>query len=496
MSSSLSASHRADSLHAGMPRALAEKALSCWTRRGSCCLALFALLVADCTPAMAAERPNIVLIVADDLGYGDLGCYGQTLIQTPQLDQLAARGLRFTQFYAGSTVCAPSRCVLMTGLHTGHCSIRGNGRENLRPEDITLAEVLQQAGYLTGICGKWGLGHEGSTGVPTLQGFDFFFGYVDQHHAHNYYPSFLHLNEHRLPLTNVVPGAGDFGDGVASQKLQYSHDLIIEQALEFVRRAGQRPFFLYLPLTIPHANNEAGKQGMEVPELGEYADRDWPEPQRAHAAMITRMDRDIGRMIALLNANSLEQRTLILFTSDNGPHREGGFDPSFANSNGPLRGIKRSLHDGGIRVPLIAAWSGQIRAGRTTDWVGGFQDLLPTLAELAGAASAMPAGLDGISLVSTLTEQGTQVDHDYLYWAFYEQGGGEAIRRGDWKAVRQPQHSPLRLYQLNHDAGEHHNLAAEFPQVVRELESLMRVAYHHSPRWQFPVPPNGAGSQR
>ena len=342
-----------------------------------------------------AQPPNVILILADDLGYGDLGCYGQQRIATPHLDRMAREGMRFTQFYAGSTVCAPSRCVLMTGLHTGHCFIRGNGKDNLRPHDVTLAELLQGAGYRSGLIGKWGLGHEGTEGVPTRQGFDYFFGYLDQHHAHNYYPSFLMRNEQRVPLPNVVPGEGPWGQGVAREKRSYSHDLLMEEALTFVERNSAAPFFLYLALTIPHANNEAGKAGMEVPDLGDYRDRDWPEPQKAHAAMISRMDRDVGRLFDRLRELELDERTVVLFSSDNGPHREGGNDPEFADSNGPLRGIKRSLHEGGIRVPLLVRWPGQIAAGSVSTWIGGFQDILPTVVSLAGLAA--PDGLDGIS---------------------------------------------------------------------------------------------------
>jgi arylsulfatase A-like enzyme len=450
-------------------------------------------LVGITCPSLYAVPPNIVLILADDLGYGDLGCYGQTKIHTPELDQLAAGGLRFTQFYAGSTVCAPSRCVLMTGLHTGHCYIRGNSKDNLRPEDVTVAEVLQQAGYTTALIGKWGLGHEGSTGVPTRQGFDYFFGYLDQHHAHNYYPSFLMRKEQRVRLANQVPGPGDFGDGVASSKVEYSHDLVMDEALEFIRRSAEGPFFLYLALTIPHANNEARERGMEVPDYGQYADLDWPEPQKGHAAMISRMDRDIGRLIDLLAELGIDRRTVVFFSSDNGPHREGGNDPDFADSNGPLRGIKRSLHEGGIRVPLIARWPGRIRSGGVSYWLGGFQDLLPTFAELADATVHLPAEHDGISFVPTLLDQGEQPNHDYLYWAFFERGAGRAIRRGNWKGIQQPLSEPIRLFEVSKDEGEQQDLAAEHPDRVRELAQLMDEAYRPSPHWSFPSPP-GAGT--
>lgn len=435
----------------------------------------------------ATERPNIVLIVADDLGYGELGCYGQQRIQTPHLDRMAAEGMRFTDFYAGSTVCAPSRCVLMTGRHVGHATIRGNSKQDLRPEDVTVAEVLQAAGYRTALCGKWGLGHEGSSGVPTRQGFDYFFGYLDQQHAHNYYPAFLMQNEMRVSLKNVVPGEGDFGGGVATVKADYSHDLISEEALAFIERERAGPFFLYLAWTIPHANNEGGRLGMETPDLGEYANLDWPEPQKAHAAMISRMDRDLGRLLERLAALGIEDRTLVLFTSDNGPHREGGADPEFNDSSGPLKGIKRSLHEGGIRVPFIARWPGHVQAGATSAMVGSFADLLPTLAEIAGAST--PADCDGLSLAPTLLGVGEQQPQAFLYWSFYEQGAGQAIRLGRWKGIQQPYRSPLRIYDLENDLGEEHDLAESQPALVETLSHLMRAAHTPSPQWRFPQEP-------
>ena len=372
----------------------------------------------------------------------------------------------------------------MTGLHTGHCWIRGNGKENLRPDDVTLAEVLDSVGYRTGLVGKWGIGHEGSAGMPTRQGFDEFFGYLDQHHAHNYYPRFLMRNEQRVPLPNVVPGDGDWGGGVASEKRSYSHDLLAEEALSFVRRHAGQSFFLYLALTIPHANNEAKQEGMEVPDLGLYADRDWPAPQKAHAAMISRMDRDVGRLLQLLRELDLDRRTIVFFTSDNGPHREGGNDPDFADSNGPLRGIKRSLHDGGIRVPLIVRWPDRVAAGSICNWVGSFQDVLPTAAVLADAS--VPSGLDGISFLPALLGQSGQAEHESLYWAFYEGGGGRALRSGDWKVVQQPYRSNPRLYHLKEDLGEDHDLAALQPELVQRLVRMMDQADEPSARWRFP----------
>jgi arylsulfatase A-like enzyme len=469
-----------------------------------------ALILPGCAyAAEPATRPNVVLILADDLGYGDVGCYGQQRIKTPHIDRLAREGMRFTDFYAGCTVCAPSRCVLMTGRHMGHCWVRGNaGQQNrliqcLRDQDVTAAEVLKQAGYATALCGKWGLGEEGTAGVPTRQGFDYFYGYLNQHHAHNYYPAYLFRGEERVPLQNVVPGDGDFGSGVASKKVEYSADLITAEALQWIethaKAKPQEPFFLYYAVTLPHANNEGGKQGMEVPELGPYAATDWPEAQKAHAAMISHLDRDVGRLMEKLKGLGLDENTLVLFSSDNGPHREGGNDPDFNDSNGPLRGIKRDLTEGGIRVPFIARWPGKIKAGTTSNLVGNFADVLPTLAEIAAAApQSLPEKLDGISIAPTLLGRpADQKEHDYLYWAFYERGGAQAARQGNWKAVQQPYHSPVRLYDLASDIGEERDVAADHPDVVARLTAAMKQAYEPNENWKFPdQPPAGGGKAK
>jgi arylsulfatase A-like enzyme len=450
-------------------------------------------------PVLAADPPrlpNIVFILADDLGYGDLGCYGQKRIRTPHLDRMAKEGMRFTQFYAGSTVCAPSRCALMTGLHTGHCFIRGNARENLRPTDVTVARILKEAGYTTGLVGKWGLGHEGSTGVPTRQGFDSFYGYLDQGHAHNYYPAFLMRNEKRERLNNEVPqqGRGPFGTGVATKKVQYSHDLLVKEALDFLDRNRNRnrakPFFLYLAFTLPHANNEAKNKGMEVPDLGIYKDRDWPEPQKGHAAMITRLDAGVGAVLARLKQHGLDDNTIVFFSSDNGPHKEGGNDPLFNRSSGPLRGHKRDLTEGGIRVPFIARWPGKVPAGSTSDFVGAFWDVLPTLAELGGVADKVPRNLDGLSFVPTLLghkdrDRERQKQHADLYWAFYERGGGRALRMGKWKAVQQPINTPIRLYDLDTDLGETKDVAAQHADIVARMKKRMDESDTPSERWKF-----------
>ena len=443
-----------------------------------------------------SSRPNIIFILADDLGYGDLGCYGQKTIQTPNIDRMAAEGMRFTDRYAGSTVCAPSRCSLMTGLHTGHCYVRGNreakpmGQTPLPDETVTVAELLKKAGYTTALIGKWGLGGPGSTGIPNKQGFDYFYGYLCQRHAHNYYPEFLFRNEERVPLKgNKIANPRPDGAGVAIERAQYSHDLCTQEALVFLEQNRDRPFFLYLAFTIPHANNEAGNKGMEVPSLGQYADKDWPEPQKGHAAMITRMDSDIGRLMAQLKKLGLDGNTLVMFSSDNGPHKEGGADPDFFQSSGPLRGYKRALYEGGIRVPMIARWPGRIEAGSASDHASAFWDFLPTCCELVGAKA--PEGIDGVSMVPTLLGQArNQNKHEFLYWEFHEQGKRQAVRMGNWKGVRlnvakQPD-GPIELYNLKDDMGEERNVAARHPEVVAKIAGYMKAARTPSEYWSLP----------
>lgn len=430
--------------------------------------------------------PNIVLIVADDLGYGDLGCYGQQQIRTPRIDRLAAGGMRFTDFYAGSTVCAPSRCTLMTGLHTGHCRVRGNSLVPLEPNDLTVAEVLKSAGYATGMFGKWGLGEPETSGLPTRQGFDEWFGYLNQHHAHNYFPDYLWRNEQKVALPNVVE------NNVARRREAYSPDLMTREALNFLDRRRRERFFLYLPFTLPHANNEAGQQGMEIPSDEPYSREPWPQAQKNHAAMITYLDTQVGKVLDKLAALGLDKQTLVLFTSDNGPHREGGADPTFFSSSGGLRGFKRALYEGGIRVPLIASYPGQISPAATNSHVAANWDLLPTLAELVGAP--MPKDLDGISLLPTLLGESAagrpQGRHEYLYWEFHERGAMQAVRLGNWKAVRTRAGGPLELYDLAADRAEQHNLAAEQPDIVARADAILKQARTPSPHW--PVDPSVA----
>jgi len=430
------------------------------------------------------NRPNIIFILADDLGYGDLGSYGQKTIKTPNVDRMAAGGMRFTQCYAGSTVCAPSRCCLMTGLHTGHARVRGNsglvagrpgtGRARrrvlvpLRPGDVTVAELLKDAGYTTGIVGKWGLGEPDTTGIPNRQGFDYWFGYLNQHRAHNYWPDYLWKNEEKYPLPNVL-----VRDNIAGKKKVYSHDLFTDEALDFIKRHKSGPFFLYIAYTIPHANNEAGREGMEVPSDAPYTNEDWPQQQKNHAAMITRMDADIGKSMGLLSELGIDQNTIVFFSSDNGPHREGGADPEFFESAGPLRGIKRDLYEGGIRVPMIVRWPGTIAPGAVSDEVWAFWDFPATAAELAGAIA--PANIDGISMLPGLLGR-EQKDHEYLYWEFHEGGFSQAIRMGDWKAVRKGTDQPIELYNLAVDVGEKDNIAAQHPTIVARIDTLLETA--------------------
>lgn len=445
------------------------------------------------------KKPNIIFVLADDLGYGDLGCYGQQKIQTPNIDRMAAEGMRFTDAYAGSTVCAPSRCSLMTGVHTGHTYVRGNreiqpmGQLPLLPDTTTIPRLLKKAGYTTALCGKWGLGGPGSSGVPNKQGFDYFFGYLCQRHAHNYYPEFLFRNEERVPLVGnkVAEPRGD-GAGVAIERAQYSHDLIAAEALQFIRKnhalsvveGKDRPFFLYLAVTLPHANNEAEKNGMEIPDYGVYANRSWPDPQKGHAAMIGRLDRDLGRVIETLKKLAIDDNTLIIFSSDNGPHREGGADPEFNDSNGPLRGCKRDLYEGGIRVPMIARWPDRIKAGTLSHHVCAFWDFMPTFAEVAGIDEAPPT--DGVSILPTLMGQpDKQKQHDFLYWEFHEQGSKQAVRMGDWKAVRFGVQGKLELFNLKDDIGEKRDVAGQYPEIVAKIEDYLKTARTKSQFWDI-----------
>ncbi len=436
-----------------------------------------------------ARRPNIIFILADDLGYGDLGCYGQDKIRTPNLDRMAAEGMRFTQHYAGSTVCAPSRCALMTGLHTGHCWVRGNKRVPLRPCDVTVAELLKKAGYATGITGKWGLGEPETTGIPNKQGFDQWFGYLNQHNAHFYYQPFLWKNKQLVVLEGNKDG----------QRRQYTHDLFTDFALDFIRTNKDKPFFLYLAYTIPHAELLVPDDSLRQ-YIGKFSERPYEKrrprdynsqatPKAAFAAMITRMDRDIGQIFSLLKELGIDDNMFVMFSSDNGPHKEGGADPQFFKSTGPLRGYKRDLYEGGIRVPMLAHWPGKIKPGLVSDHISAFWDFLPTCAELAGVK--VPDNIDGISMVPTLLGQpDKQKKHKFLYWEFHEQGGKQAVRIGDFKGVRlnvyKKPDGPIELYNLKNDIGEKNNIADRHPEVVAKIEKYLKTSRTTSK--YFPTP--------
>ena len=407
--------------------------------------------------AAEKQKPNIIFILADDLGYGDLGAFGQMKIKTPNLDQLARQGTRFTQCYAGSTVCAPSRCALMTGQHTGHARIRGNGNKSegsvLQPNDVTVAKILKQSGYTTGLIGKWGLGNENTPGEPKRQGFDYSFGYLDQVHAHTYLTDHLFRN----------------GERVAIPPKTYSHDLFAQEALDFVKREHEKPFFLYLAFTIPHSK-------FDPPSDAPYANETWSQQDKNIAAMITRLDNDIGKLMALLKQLNLENDTIIFFSSDNGPREQGA---KLFHSSGPLRGIKRDLYDGGIRVPMIVRWPGQVKANATSEQVWAFWDFLPTAAEIAGANP--PKNIDGISMLPALLGK-PQKNHDLLYWEFFERGFQQAIRMGDWKAV-QLTPGKIELYNLKTDVGEQHDVADKNPDVIKKFQALFKTARTESKDW-------------
>ncbi len=483
---------------------------------------ILAALLFQPVHARTAERPNIVLIMADDLGYSELGSYGQKLIQTPHLDQLAKQGMRFTRNYAGNAVCAPSRCVLMTGKHPGHAWVRNNSEvkpEGQRPipeSEVTIAEILQSAGYVTGAFGKWGLGNPGSVGDPNNQGFDRFFGYNCQRHAHSYYPSYLWSDEKRIELNNnpPVPGHASLADGAdpadpASYDIfkgqDYAPDRINEQALAFIRENKERPFFLYYPTVIPHV-------ALHVPdeELRPYLAKKWEDPpftrsggygytphftpRAAYASMITRMDRYVGRILDLLKELELEENTIVVFTSDNGTtHLKQEVDYDFFQSVKPLRGLKGSLYEGGIRVPLIVRWPGKVEAGSINSFMTGLEDWLPTLLAMTGLEEKTPDNIDGISIAATLSSH-RQARRPFLYREFSGYGGQQAVWMANWKGIRQNMlrknnADPLKieLYNLATDIGESTNVAAENPKLVAQVRQLMNQ--QHTPSELFPIRP-------
>jgi len=441
------------------------------------------------------HKPNVIFILADDLGYGDLSCYGQSKFNTPNIDRLAASGIRFTSHYSGCTVCAPSRCALMTGLHTGHTYIRGNkgmlpeGEEPIPADASTVAKIFKAAGYATGAFGKWGLGGPGSAGVPEKQGFDEFFGFNSQTLAHNYFPDYLWHNSEKVYLEGNKNGGNK----------QYAHDEYHKMALHFMDEHKDGPFFLFCPYIIPHAELTVPDDSLwqkfdgKFPEIpykgvdsgplhrkGGYGSQ--AKPRAAFAAMVSRLDRSVGEIVAKVKELGIEKNTLIIFTSDNGPHLEGGATPDFFKSAGPFKGYKRSLYEGGIRVPFIASWPGKVAYGKTSDYSSAFWDFLPTAAELAGIKLEQPT--DGISMIPVLIGNSVQREHDFLYWEFHEGGMKQAVRMGKWKAVRFGTREPLELYDLSVDIHEDMNVANQHPDIILTIENYLKHARSESDIWK------------
>ncbi len=424
------------------------------------------------------EKPNIIFILTDDLGYRDLGCYGQENIVTPNIDSLAANGMRFTDCYSGSAVCAPSRSVLMTGQHTGHTTVRGNfakkggilvldngspqRRAGLKEEDTTVAQLLKESGYHTGITGKWGIAEPDTAGVPNRKGFDEWFGYLNQRRAHTYYPPYLWRNGEKVV----------YEENEGEARGRYSHDMFTEYALDFIERRANGPFFLYLPYTVPH-----GK--FEVPDLGDYADKPWPENAKAFAAMVSRLDRDVGSIMSLLREKGISRNTVTFFCSDNGASSnwDGIFD-----SLGPFRGRKGDLYEGGIRVPMIAHWPGHIPKG-VSDAPWYFADFLPTAASISGTEPA--GGVDGANVLPALLGEEQDLGERPLYWEFYSGGFQQAVRLGDWKGVSPGMGEPFELYYLPDDVGESDNVAEEHPELVETIRGIMQR--EHTPSENWPV---------
>lgn len=473
---------------------------------------LHAFSILSSEPAL----PNIIFIIADDLGYGDLGCYGQNKIKTPNLDRLASEGIRFTQHYCGSPVCAPSRCVLLTGKHPGHAFVRDNkeakpeGQTPLPENTITIAKLLKKLGYTTAAVGKWGLGAFDTSGSPLKQGFDYFFGYNCQRHAHNYYPTYLWENDKKVPLDNPeispyqkFPSDLDPLNPENYEKYIgkiYSPDLIAEKARNFVIKNKDKPFFLYWATTVPHVALQVPHDSLseytgkldDKPYLGENSYLPHHSPRAAYAAMITRMDNEIGKMVSLITSLGLEENTIFIFTSDNGPvFKVGGADPEFFNSSGGLKGYKGSLHEGGIRVPLIVRWKNHIPPSRTADYICGFEDWLPTILDLCGNRNLIPEDCDGISFAPILFGK-TMRDKPFIYREFPGYGGQQSVRVGDWKLIKtgmlqKNQPATIELFNLKTDPYEKTNLFAKYPDIVEKLEKI--IASEHTPSAEFPFPP-------
>jgi arylsulfatase len=449
-----------------------------------------------------SQKPNIILFLADDLGYAELGCYGQKIIMTPNIDRIASEGMRFTQHYSGSPVCAPSRCVLLTGKHTGHAYIRDNGNPKDRayspdqgifpaqhpiPDSvITIAEFLNEEGYATAAIGKWGLGFEGSSGDPNKQGFDLFYGYLCQIHAHNHYPRFLWKNGHKMKLDgNERKLTGD----------SYSQNMFTYEALQFITENKDRPFFLYMAFAIPHLSIQVPQESLDeykgkIPEENyeHHGYLEHPFPRAGYAAMVSHMDCDIGKIMTLIHELELDNNTVVIFTSDNGPtyDRLGGSDSEFFHSAGAFRGLKGSLYEGGIRVPLIVRWPGIVKRGVISDHISAFWDILPTVCDITGIKP--PEDLDGISLLPTLLSNAEQREHEFLYWEFPSYGGQQALRMGKWKGIRQnifKDSLNIELYNLANDPGEKIDVSNENQQIVKQMDMLMKSARVPSKLFEF-----------
>ncbi|RKY12167.1 MAG: sulfatase [Planctomycetota bacterium] len=416
-------------------------------------------------------KPNIVFIMADDLGYGELGCYGQKEIKTPSIDRLAKEGMLFTQCYAGSAVCAPARNVLMTGQHTGHTTVRGNtgkggvvglggkkGRVPLKKDDVTVAEVLKKAGYVTGMTGKWGLGEPGTDGLPNDQGFDEWFGFLNQRNAHNHYPPYIWRDKEKVMLDGNKDG----------KETQYTHDMFSEFAIDFIKRHQRSPFFLYIPYCIPHSQ-------YQVPDIGIYKDKAWTTDEKKYAAMVSRMDSSVGRIMDTLEKAGIGDNTYVFFCSDNGAATYwDAFD-----SCGPLRGRKRDAYEGGIRVPMIVRCPNHVPAATVSETVWYFADIMPTFAAIARTKA--PKNIDGVNILPTLKGKKQDLSKRYLYWEFYEKDGWQAVRFGDWKGIQQGHNKgqlrPVELYNLKDDIGETNDLAAKHPELVAKVARIFKEAH-------------------
>jgi arylsulfatase A-like enzyme len=439
-------------------------------------------------------RPNIVYIYMDDLGYEETAPYGNRLMKTPNLTRMAAQGIKFTQHYSGTAVCAPSRCALMTGLHTGHCQVRGNrqmepgGQMPLSDQTVTVARLLQTAGYTTALSGKWGLGGQGTSGEPNRQGFDQYYGYLDQVLAHNAFPGYLIRNGKREYLKNKVvweenqnSWSGGLGS-YASEQLEYANDLFTEEALAFIGQKRQQPFFLYLAYTIPHDNGEARtkEERFESPTLKPFEKENWTLTEKKYAASVSRMDDYIGRILKRVKDAGLEKNTIVFFSSDNGSSET---IPGRFVAGNRLRGLKRSPYEGGIRAPLLAVWPGKIKPGTVTELPSAQWDFLPTACELARVA--LPDSIDGISFLSTLLGRPQERTHSHLYWEFHEKGGWQALRRGDYKLVHQVTTGAYELYDLSSDMAEKNNLIDREPALAAQLKQLMQATRTESSYFNF-----------